>query len=168
MDMSVPSNKPASKRPVVFLGVGVGNTLLDFLFYTLLTSTVFKNGKHIALAGIISGTFALFCAFLTHSFITWRGSHISRRTVLKFVAFTGFGMWVIRPTLLTLFIHLTGLYNWAYKLTDKIGLPFTRDFITNTGAFGFMVVVVLIYNYYVYSHFVFKSTADVHTEQESH
>lgn len=156
------------KRPLIFLLVGGGNTLFDFLFYTLLTSTVFKNGKHIALAGIVSGTFALLCAFLTHSFITWRGSHISHKTIMKFVAFTGFGMWVIRPTLLALFIKLAGLYDWVYKLLHDIGLPFSHNFVANTGAFGFMVVIVLLYNYYVYSRFVYKTQSTSDTAPESH
>ena len=36
------SAETKSKRPLVFLGVGILNTLLDFAFYTLLTQTVFS------------------------------------------------------------------------------------------------------------------------------
>lgn len=154
-----------NKRHFVYLGVGIGNTVLDFLTYTLLTTLFFTNGKHIAIAGVISGTFALIYAFLSHSFITWRGSHIGHKTVMKFVIFTGFGMWVIRPLLLATFIHLTGLYNFAYKISHDIGLPFSHNFVNNTGAFLLMVVIVLLYNYYVYSHFVFK-TEPVTTDTE--
>lgn len=146
----------ATKRPVIFLAVGIFNTLFDFAFYTFLTLTIFKGDDDIALAGIISGTVALLCAFLTHSLITWRGSQISHRTVLKFIAFTGFGMWVIRPLLLALFIHLDWLYRWVHDLSQMLHLPFSYDFIANTGAFGFMAVIVLVYNYYVYNRFVFN------------
>lgn len=158
--------KENNKRPLVFLGVGVVNTLLDFGFYTILTSLVFKNGEHIALAGFISGTFGLICAFLTHGFITWRGSHLSHKTILKFVLFTGFGMWVIRPLLLSLFIKLTGLYEWVYNVLNNIGLHFSYNFVANTGAFGFMLVIVLVYNYFVYEHFVFTQKA-TRTEPEN-
>ncbi len=145
-----------NKRPLVFLAVGVLNTLLDFSFYTLLTQTVFKDPSQIGLAGIISGTFSLFCAFLTHSFITWRGTNISHRTVLKFVIATGFGMWVLRPLLLKLFISFTAVYSWAHHLSQTVGLNFSQHFIASTGAFGFMIIIVLVYNYITYDRFVFK------------
>lgn len=150
---------PKNKRPFVFLAVGVLNTLLDFSFYTLLTQTIFKEPSQIGLAGIISGTFSLFCAFLTHSFITWRGTNISHRTVLKFVIATGFGMWVIRPLLLKLFISFTGIYSWVHQLSQNIGLNFSQQFIASTGAFGFMIIIVLAYNYIVYDRFVFKKAS---------
>jgi len=156
----------ASKRPLVFLGVGVFNTVLDFSFYTFLTSTTFKNGHHIAIAGFISGSFALVCAFLTHGFITWRGTNITHRTIAKFVAFTGLGMWVIRPVLLSLFIKLHGLYHWTQQLVHHIGINFSYNFVANTGAFAFTLVIVLSYNYYIYSRFVFKG-ANNHIEPES-
>lgn len=145
-----------SKRPIVFLGVGVFNTLLDFGFYSLLTLTALKGADQIALAGLVSGTFALLCAFLTHSLITWRGAHIGMRTIVKFIIFTGFGMWVIRPALLALFIKLTGLYTWAHGLSETLHLPFSYDFVAHTGAFGFMVIIVLTYNFLVYDRFVFN------------
>jgi putative flippase GtrA len=164
------SNELAKKRPIVFLSVGALNTLFDFGFYTFLTSSVFKNGENIALAGLISGTFALICAFLTHGFITWRGSHIDHKTLLRFFLFTGFGMWVIRPFLLSLFIKLDGLYNWADKLLDKIGIHFSYNFVANTGAFGLMLLIVLAYNFFVYEKYVFrfKDKDSNHTEPENH
>lgn len=145
-----------NKRPLVFLVVGIVNTLLDFSFYTLLTQTIFKHSSQIALAGLVSGTFSLFCAFLTHSFITWRGTSISHKTLLKFVAATGFGMWVVRPLLLKVFITFTALYSWAHQILQSIGLNFSQQFVASTGAFGFMIIIVLAYNYIVYDRFVFS------------
>jgi putative flippase GtrA len=145
-----------TKRPIIFLAVGILNTLLDFAFYTFLTTTILSGAEDIALAGIVSGTFALVCAFITHGYITFRGSNLGKKTLLKFVAFTGFGMWVIRPLLLALFIKWDALYKWAHDLSQTIGLPFSYDFIANTGSFGFMVIIVLLYNYYVYGRYVFN------------
>lgn len=155
------------KQPVLFLGVGVINTLIDFGFYSFLTSAVFTAKEQIALAGFLSGTVALLCAFATHAFITFKGSHISVKTLLKFSIFTGFGMWVIRPALLAVFINLDGLYSWAYKASETAGIVLGRDFVANTGAFGLMVVLLLLYNYYVYSKFVFKRPIS-RTDQENH
>lgn len=138
------------------MGVGIFNTLLDFSFYTLLTLILLKD--NIAVAGLVSGTFALLCAFTTHGLITWRGSHLDRQTLLRFFLFTGLGMWVIRPLLLAAFINLSGLYEWAHSITTALGLPFSRDFVRNTGSFGLMLVIVLTYNYFVYERFVFKKS----------
>ena len=148
-----------SRRPLIFLTVGVLNTLLDFAFYTCLTTTIFTDSSSIAYAGIVSGTFALITALLTHGLITWRGRDLDKGTVLRFFAFTGFGMWVIRPLLLSLFILLQPVYELAYGISRYVGLPFNYDFVANTGAFGFMVVIVLLYNYAVYDRFVFKQSA---------
>jgi putative flippase GtrA len=143
-----------NKRPLVFLGVGVMNTLLDFIFFTLLTTFILKD--NIALAGLISGTIALIFAFLTHSFITWRGHNVTYSVVLKFFVVTGFGMWIIRPLLLSLFINLVGMYSFAYQLGNSLHLPFSEHFIANSGSFGFMIIIVLIYNYLIYDRVVFK------------
>lgn len=157
-----------NKRPLIFLGVGFLNTFVDFSFYTLLTSTAFRNGNHIALAGLISGTFALGCSFLTHGLITWRGSHLSHKTMAKFVIFTGFGMWVIRPILLSLFIHLSRLYAFAQRMIDYAPFRLSYNFIANAGAFALMLVIVLTYNYFVYEHFVFTEIKPRDIAPENH
>ena len=143
-----------NKRPLIFLTVGIVNTLLDFIFFTLLTTFVLKN--NIALAGVISGTVALVFAFITHSFITWRGHHVTHKVILKFFVVTGFGMWVIRPLLLASFINLTGLYSLVYQFSHTLHMPFSESFLANTGSFGFMIIVVLIYNYLIYDRIVFN------------
>jgi len=160
MPTSQTNNSPdetasGKRRPVIFLAVGIFNTLIDFAFYTLLTSVLLSNHS-IALSGFISGTFALCCAFLTHGLITWRGSHLSLATALRFLAFTGAGMWILRPILLSLFIKLDPFYAWAADILRAIGLPFSDSFVANTGAFGFMIVILLAYNYLTYNRFVFK------------
>lgn len=145
-----------NKRPYIFLMVGAINSLLDFCFYTFLTQVVFKNQELIGVVGVVSGTFALICALTSHSLITWRDAGITRTTIIKFISITGFGMWVIRPLLLGVFINFAGLYEWVYGLSQAIHMPFSQSFITNTGAFGLMIVVLLIYNYLTYDRLVFK------------
>lgn len=155
------------KRSHIFLFVGVFNTLADFICYTLLTLFVFKNPSQIAVAGVVSGTIALIIAFLTHSLITWRDRETTAITVIKFFIVTGFGMWVIRPLLLGLFVHFSFLYNFVHTLTTNLHLPFSLTFITNTGAFGFMTIVLLVYNYFTYDRFTF-SNRESHKEDKSH
>lgn len=147
----------AKRRPVIFLGVGMLNTLLDFAFYTLLTHLFFSDRSTIWIAGIISGTVALFVAFATHSMITWRHREVSVSTMVRFFIATGFGMWIIRPILLSLFVRLDAVYGWAYSPIQLLHIPWSYTFVANTGAFGLMAVIVLIYNFITYDRFVFVS-----------
>lgn len=148
------------RRPLVFLAVGVINTGLDFVFYTLLTSVFFtKPQVHMLVIGALSGTFALVCALITHATITWRGHHTTKKTILRFFVLTGFGMWVIRPILLAIFIQFTPLYRFAKYILDAFHVHMNEAFIGNSVAFCLMVVVMLLYNYFVYNRYVFKSPA---------
>lgn len=157
--MEAEDQKKRSKRPVVFLAVGVVNTLLDFGFYTLLSQTILKDS--ISIAGLVSGTISLFIAFLTHSLITWKGTEVSPATLGRFFIFTGFGMWIIRPILLSIFILFNPLYAWMHSVSTTLGLPLSYDFIAKTGAYGFMIIIVLIYNYLTYDRFVFHKKKQV-------
>ncbi len=157
-----------TKRPAIFLLVGIVNTLIDYLFYTFLTQVMFKHESSIALAGIISGTVALAMAFTTHSFITWRGKDISRRTVIKFIMITGLGMWILRPVLLVFFLNFYGLYNLVYLLAESLQIPLQYSFIANTGAFGFMAIILLMYNYLTYDRFVYKDKFATDTDHKNH
>jgi putative flippase GtrA len=155
----------STKKPVIFLGVGLLNTLVDFAFYSLLMVYVFDD-SNIYLAGIVSGTFALLFAFTTHSLITWKGSEKDFATLLRFAAFTGVGMWVIRPILLYMFIDFDMLYSWIFKILKPIGVStLNYEFITSSGAFALMITVLLIYNYLTYDRFVFrKANFSAHTD----
>ena len=150
------AQKLLKHRAVVFLGVGLLNTLLDFLFYTLLTTVFFPEAGEIGIVGIISGTFALVCAYTTHKLITWRDRPAARLTIIKFFVVTGFGLWVIRPLLLVWFITWEFFYKPVHTITSNIGLPFNYAFVASTGAFLFMVIIVMTYNYVTYSRLVFN------------
>jgi putative flippase GtrA len=148
----------ATKRqPMIFIGVGVLNTLLDFGFYTLLTHLFFSDKSAIWVAGILSGTVALCVAFATHSMVTWRHREVGVSTMIRFLVATGFGMWIIRPILLSIFVKLDVVYEWAYSLTQWLHIPWSYTFVANTGAFGLMAIIVLIYNFIVYDTYVFVS-----------
>lgn len=116
---------------------------------------MFRSPSQILLVGIISGTFALGCTYTTHRLVTWHDKHASKITLVKFFGFTGFGLWVIRLILLSWFISFTPIYSLVYKVTEKLSLPLSNHFIATTGAFFMVVVVIMAYNYIVYSRFVF-------------
>lgn len=151
-------------RPILFLMVGLLNTTLDFLFYTILIHSILPSPDQIFLVGIITGTFALLCAYTTHRLITWRDKHTTRTTILKFFIVTGFGLWVIRPTLLAWFITFTPLYtklnSWASHHT---GITIDNYTVASTCAFLAMALIVMIYNYFMYARFVFIKSQPRHT-----
>lgn len=145
-----------TKRPLVFLLIGVLNTTLDFLFYTFLIHFVFKSPDEILVVGFISGTFALACAYTTHRFITWRDRHVTYTSVLKFFMVTGFGLWVIRPLLLSWLITFTPLYEAVHAfVAESIELTIDKYSIATTGAFLGMVLILMVYNYFMYGRLVF-------------
>lgn len=147
-----------NRRPFIFLGVGLLNTLLDFLFYSLLVY-LFPSNDAIWGIGLISGTFALLCAFTTHKLITWRDHPASKTTLIKFLLVTGFGLWVIRPLLLVWFVTFDGLYGLLHGFASLFA-PIPYTFIESTGAFAMMVVIVMTYNYFAYDKIVFKKITD--------
>ncbi len=163
--METPEKSSALRRPVLFLLVGIANTVLDFLFYTFLVLVFFQGNDEIWLVGLISGTFAIACAYTTHKLITWRDRPATRTTILKFFFATGLGLWVIRPALLTIFIGWNFLYAPVHQfVSTTLGVPLSYEFVASTGAFAFMVVIVMAYNYIMYSRFVFTGRDGIDQE----
>lgn len=145
------------RKKFIFLGVGILNTAIDFIGYSILMYVLPSSNIKLTLVGILSGTIALCVAFFTHSRITWRGIESRKGVFLRFLLFTGFGMWVIRPLLLNLFSHFTVLSDLLYKLAHPIfGNVLTYTFMSNSVNFILMTAVLLIYNFLTYDNFVFK------------
>lgn len=143
------------RRIVIFLLVGGMNSLLDFIFYTVVTTWILPGGGQIILAGLVSGTVALVIAYLSHRYITWREKHVPRSAVIRFFVATGFGMWVIRPFLLWLFSKPTSVSTAIVTLGNGIGVHLSLAFVRNTVAFLAMTVIVVVYNFVMYQRFVF-------------
>ncbi len=152
------------KRPLIFLGVGGVNTLLDFICYSLLVHLIGYDSSSILLVGIISGTIALIIAYTTHRLITWRDRKTTKSSIIKFFIATGFGLWVIRPLLLFLFIKFNSLYIAALDTIERFtDIALSYNFVASTGAFLMMTVILMIYNYLTYNNFVFpkKTSTDL-------
>lgn len=145
------------RKKFVFLGVGIFNTLTDFISYSLLMYVLPASNMKLTTVGVVSGTIALCVAFLTHSRITWRGAETGRGIFVRFLLVTGFGMWVVRPILLNIFVHFTLLSDILYKLSYTLAEDMvTRTFIQNSVTFLLMTIVLLIYNFLTYDRFVFS------------
>ncbi len=147
-----------NKRPLIFLGVGILNSLIDFICYS--TLILLFSTEHIILVGILSGAVALIVAYLNHRFITWRDRSVPHVAMLKFFLATGFGLWVIRPLLLGWFIQLSELNLFIQTMLNTLTpINLSYEFVSSSLAFGLMLIIVTVYNYYTYSLFVFKEKA---------
>ncbi len=137
------------KRKLVFLAVGVFNTLADYAIFMVLTSlAVFGLG----LAGMISGTIMMIVSFFLHKNFTWKDRGTDNRAIGLFLLGTGATTWLVRPFMMGLFGLLAPFYIWiASWLT-----VFSGDFIVRTAVFGLTTLVTLTLNYLWYHFVVFK------------
>lgn len=133
--------------------VGVLNTVIDFTLYNMLTAVFHIMATP---AGLISGSVAMVNSFIFNQRFTFRAKQVEPRRIAYFFIITGFGVYVMRPIILTFF---TKAWLWpshlAYDLARTAHLPFSADFVRNNLAFVMVICIVWFYNYIMYKKFVF-------------
>ena len=159
--------KNGDKKFFKYVVVGCTITLIDFLIYTLLMAVVFAENVDMAgVASVISGIIATCVAYLLHGNITWKNRDPGKLGVVKFFAWNAFMVILLRPLMSFGFKSLTGLYQFAYMISSAIHLPFTYDFVENTGLFVLMTVVTMTLNFLCYDRVVFGGKADKDEREE--
>ncbi|MEP6710388.1 MAG: GtrA family protein [Candidatus Saccharibacteria bacterium] len=129
-----------SSQKLRFILVGGINTTIDFVIF--LTLSFF--GLPVVAANIISTSVAFCFSFIANRKFTFQstGTNLKRQIVL-FLIVTLFGLWVLQPIIIT-FVQFglkdSSLPVWLILITGKI----------------LATVVTLIWNYLLYSRFVFK------------
>ena len=148
------SHKRAKQAGKYFI-FGVLNTLINYGMYEALALLVFTEDNQLWLATLISGAISIFVGYYLHSRFTWKEREVGKKQLFKFFVWNvvmGVG---VRP-LLTLFFGLFGfLYEFAFNITQSIGLPFSYQFVETTGNYVLMTAVVMVINFLVYDKFVF-------------
>ncbi len=161
------------KRVGRFGLVGILNTIVDFVILNVLVVTVLPKssvlftitlfGVSIAItgiivAGLISGTAAMINSYIFNMRFTFRKRHIDSKHTFYFFAITIFGLYVIRPIILKV---MTDIWIWpadiAYAITSGLRLPLSRDFDERNLALMVAIMIILVYNYLMYKHFVFNN-----------
>lgn len=135
--------------------VGILNTVIDIVIFNLLT------GLHIisnaAVASIFSGTVAMINSFIFNQRYTFRAKHTPPLQIGYFFALTIFGLYVIRPIVISFF---TKTWLWpahtVYRLTHALHLPLSAAFDQRNFALGMAILIVLFYNYVTYKRLVFN------------
>lgn len=130
---------------VRFLAVGVVNTAIDVGIYTGLVLT----GVPIVISNAISTTAGMTFSFLANRSFTFAATGGTRaqlvRQALVFVVVTGFGLWVIQPSVIWLASQPLG-----ELARQPVGVVFTK-------LCG--VAVALVWNYLLYRFVVFRPAA---------
>lgn len=154
------------QRVLKFIGGGVAATVVDYVVYTLFVMVIFGGDVGMAwLASIFSGIAATFAAFILHSKITWKERNPGKYGIIKFFAWNAFVIILVRPLLTKLFGLLTGLYQFAFMISEVIHLPFDYDFVESTGIYVLMTIVTMTLNYIFYEKVVFGDVAKVEEEK---
>ena len=139
-----------------FVGVGITVTLIDYLVYSFVMMVLFGGNTDLVwLGSIISGVAGTIAAYILHSNITWRGRDPGKYGVLKFFGWNILLVAAIRPLLTLFFGLLDGLYEFAFMITDGIGIPFTFEFVESTGIYVLMTAVIMVLNFLFYDRVVF-------------
>lgn len=132
-----------------FIAVGSTNTLLDFGLLFL-----FKYlGIPVLTSNLLSTTIAFVFSFFANKKFTFKGGgdNIKRELVL-FVSVTLFGLWVIQTLIIA---FLAPLLSEIFKSAGA-GIFFAKIIAT---------FVTLVWNYVLYSRFVFVNKKDNHAHR---
>ena len=144
-----------SKHATRYLFVGIGITIFNFAFYSILANLIIRNNDLLWLSTFISTVATTIVAYLAHSKITWKERHITKHSIIRFFIWNALLAVAIGPWLTQLFSLFTPLYEFAYNITSALHLPFSYDFVLSTGAFVLTSAVVLVLNFLFYDRFVF-------------
>ena len=170
---SKPANKADGKKTFIekifkFVGVGLTCTIIDYSIYSLSVMVLFGGNVDMAwLATVISGTISTFAAYELHSHITWKQSDPGKYGIIKFFAWNAAQVVVIRPVLTFIMGLLTGFYEFAFMISDGIGLPFEYEFVESTGIFVLMTAVTMVINFLVYNRLIFGKSKSSDTTKKA-
>ena len=143
------------RRGAKFGAVGIGNTLLDFLIYNVLSS---KTGLNLVQSNIISTTVAMFFSFFANKQVVFNKHDGSvTRQAVSFFAVTAFGLYVLQTGTIHL---LTQVWLWPVNtgvaMLHALGLNGHDDFFIKNGVKAAATVVSMSWNYVMYHKVVFR------------
>ncbi|MCL2094563.1 GtrA family protein [Candidatus Saccharibacteria bacterium] len=142
------------KRQVIFVGVGVFNTVADYGLFMLL---VMLLGLGAPLAGVISATVMMVVSFFLHKNLTWRDRGADNKVMWQFLLGTAVTMWAVRPVLMWCFeMMLDPLVVSFMARAESLEAIIGTAVVLSTLIFGFSTVVTLVLNYIFYNKIVFN------------
>lgn len=156
--MNKESQSRHTKRVSIFLLIGAGNTLVDFVLLNILNLGL---NWPIILANLVSGSVGVTLSFILNSRFVFKPAHRSVAQIYTFILVTAFGLYVLQNLVIYLLIDV---WPAPLKLADRVqaslGLPFSSQFVMTNGAKAIATVVSLTWNYVCYDRIVFKAKSD--------
>ena len=149
------NTNPTNRHALRYLFVGIGITIFNFAFYSILANLIIRNNDLLWLSTFISTAVTTIVAYLAHSRITWKDRHITKHSIIRFLIWNALLAVAIGPWITQLFSLFTPLYEFAFSITSALHLPFTYEFVLTTGAFVLTAIVTMILNFLFYDRFVF-------------
>lgn len=151
----VKADVKTSEHAVRYFFVGIGITLFNYAFYTILSNVIINNNDLLWLSSLISTFVTTLVAYLLHSKITWKERPITKTAIYKFFIWNIILTVLINPLFTQLFSLITPLYEFAFNIFQNLHIPFTYEFTLTTGAFVLTSIVNMILNFFFYDKFVF-------------
>lgn len=151
-----PKDVKTSRHAIRYIIVGILVTGFNYDLFTILSNLIIKNIDLNWLSTLISDIITIIVAFIAHSKITWKELPVTKHTIIRFFIWNAILAIAIQPTLVQIFSFLTALYDFIYNITSAIHLPFSYNFVLNTGAFALASLVIIILNFLFYDKFVFS------------
>lgn len=146
--------KVFSKQFLIFGLVGIANTLIDLGLFTLL----YHSGLPILLANIISTSAALVASFILNSRLTFKDTALSRQRIVKFLAVTLTGLWILQPIVISGALYI---FEHTPLVTDIVEIfvkPASSAFPTLAKLLS--ISVTLVWNFIWYKLVVFADQKD--------
>jgi putative flippase GtrA len=153
-------------RPTRFVAVGIINTIVDFVVLNILA---FSFDINKILANTISVSIAMTVSYFLNRQLVFKyeGKDHAKRLFL-FIIITVFGLYVIQNSVIFLLVrHVTFPAHLATSIIHGIGLNSLSDsFIGLNLAKAIATGITMVWNYFMYKHFVFSVGKPTPTEKQ--
>ena len=107
---SNPSDIKTSIHATRYLFVGIGITVFNYVFYTILANLVIKNNDILWLSSLVSTIVTVIVAYISHSKITWKERNVTKASIIRFFIWNTLIAVAISPILTQLFSLITPIY----------------------------------------------------------
>ena len=144
-----------TKRIGKFTIIGIILTLFNFGIYTFFARVIFNNNDLLWVISIISYALATVLAYILHSKITWKERPVTKHGIFMFFVWNGVTAIAISPFFTWLFSLIKPLYEFIFKISTFLHLPFDYNFIESTTIFCLVGAITMILNYLFYDKLVF-------------
>lgn len=154
--MEKKDKKSGAKKFSVFFVIGVGTTLIDFVFYSIAASLI-NNNDLLIIPTFIGGTIGTIAGYFMNSRLIWKNCRTTKREISIFFIYNAIKTFGIKALFTWFFKLLTPIYDFALFISSSIHLPFTFETIERVGVFGFTALACMLITYFTYDKIVFRS-----------